>query len=89
MIVPIDRTTTSDRQRLLTCLNATIRSMSALLDPLTQLKLIDVSDRIRSVTLALCQELIDAEATAWIGAGEYDRNDDRTTHRNAGRHKWA
>lgn len=74
---------------MLTCLNATIRNMSALLDPLAQLKLIDVSDQIRSVTLALYQELIDAEATALIGAGKHERNDDRTTHRNAGRPRWA
>ena len=48
----------------------------------------DVSDRIRSVTEALYQELIDAEATALIGAGKYERTDDRTTQRN-GTRAWS
>jgi hypothetical protein len=37
---------------------------SALLELLAQLKLTDVTDRIRSATETLYQELIDAEATA-------------------------
>jgi hypothetical protein len=45
---------------------------SALLDLLAQLKLTDVPDRIRSATEALYQELIDAEATAFIGAAPFD-----------------
>src|SRR5450830_1383563 len=48
---------------------------SALLDLLAQLKLTDVTDRIRSATETLYQELIDAEATAFIGAAPFDRND--------------
>jgi len=58
---------------------------SALLDLLAQLKLTDVSDRVRSVTEALYQELIDAEAVGVIGAGKYERSDDRTTQRNGTR----
>ncbi len=58
---------------------------SALLDLLAQLKLTDVPDRIRSITEALYQELIDAEAAAVIGAGKYERTDDRTTQRNGTR----
>jgi transposase-like protein len=48
---------------------------SALLDLLAQLKLTDVTDRIRSATETLYQELIDAEATAFIGAAPFDRSD--------------
>ena len=58
---------------------------SALLDLLAQLKLTDVTDRIRSVTETLYQELIDAEAASVIGAGKYERCDDRTTQRNSTR----
>ena len=58
---------------------------SALLDLLAQLKLTDVSDRVRSVTESLYQELIDAEATALIGAGKYERTEMRTTQRNGTR----
>ena len=58
---------------------------SALLDLLAQLKLTDVTDRIRSVTETLYQELIDAEAASVIGAGKYERSDDRTTQRNGTR----
>jgi len=52
---------------------------SALLNLLAQLKLTDVTDRIRSVTETLYQELINAEAENMIGAGKYERTDDRTT----------
>jgi putative transposase len=58
---------------------------SALLDLLAQLKLTDVSDRIRSATELLYQELIDAEAAALIGAGPFERTADRTTYRNGSR----
>jgi putative transposase len=58
---------------------------SALLDLLAQLKLTDVSDRIRSATEMLYQELIDAEATAFIGAGPFERNVDRSALRNGTR----
>ena len=44
---------------------------SALLDLLGELKLTDVTDRIRVATETLYQELIDAEATAFIGAGTF------------------
>ena len=58
---------------------------SALLDLLGQLKLTDVTDRVRSATEKLYQELIDAEATAFIGAGPFERTDERATHRNGTR----
>jgi len=58
---------------------------SALLELLAQLKLTDVSDRIRSATEQLYQQLIDAEAAAFIGAAPFERTDTRTTHRNGTR----
>ena len=58
---------------------------SALLDLLGDLKLTDVTDRIRVATETLYQELIDAEATAFIGAAPFERTGDRTTHRNGSR----
>jgi hypothetical protein len=54
---------------------------SALLNLLGELKLTDVTDRIRVATETLYQELIDAEATAFIGAAPFERSGDRTTHR--------
>jgi transposase-like protein len=58
---------------------------SALLDLLTALKDTDVSDRIRVATEHLYQELIDAEVTAVIGAGPWQRTTERTTQRNGSR----
>ena len=58
---------------------------SALLALLSELKLTNVTDRIRMVTEMLYQELIDAEATAHIGAAPFERADDRTTRRNGTR----
>ena len=58
---------------------------SALLDLLGELKLTDVSDRIRVATETLYQELIDAEATAFIGAAPFERCADRSALRNGSR----
>jgi putative transposase len=58
---------------------------SALLNLLGELKLTDVTDRIRIATETLYQELIDAEATAFIGAAPFERSDTRTTLRNGTR----
>ncbi|PVU81136.1 IS256 family transposase [Cellulomonas sp. WB94] len=58
---------------------------SALLDLLAALKDTDVSDRIRTATEHLYQELIDAEATAVIGAGPWQRTQARTALRNGSR----
>jgi len=55
---------------------------SALLDLLAELKLTDVPDRIRVATETLYQQLIDAEAAAFIGAAPFGRSAERTTHRN-------
>lgn len=58
---------------------------SALLDLLAALKDTEVSDRIRVATEHLYQELIDAEATAVIGAGPWQRSAERTAQRNGTR----
>ena len=58
---------------------------SALLELLAQLKLTDVTDRIRSATETLYQELIDAQATAVIGACLVEHASRHTTHRNEAR----
>ncbi|WP_206445684.1 IS256 family transposase [Agrococcus sp. KRD186] len=58
---------------------------SALLELLGELKLTDVTDRIRSATETLYQELIDAEAAAFIGAAPFERNPDRVAQRNGTR----
>jgi len=58
---------------------------SALLDLLAALKDTDVTDRIRVATEHLYQELIDAEATAVIGAGPWQRTTERTALRNGSR----
>jgi len=57
---------------------------SALLELLGELKLTDVSDRIRTATETLYQELIDAEAAAFIGAAPYERTEARTLSTTAG-----
>jgi len=58
---------------------------SALLDLLAELKLTHVPDRIRVATETLYQALINAEATALIGAAPFERSEDRTTQRNGTR----
>ena len=57
----------------------------ALRELLAQLKLTDVTDRSRVATETLYQELIDAEATAFIGASPFERTGERTTRRNGTR----
>jgi transposase-like protein len=58
---------------------------SALLNLLGDLKLTDVTVRIRVATETLYQELIDAQASAFIGAAPFERSGDRTTYRNGTR----
>jgi len=60
---------------------------SALLELLGELKLTDVTDRIRVATETLYQELIDAEAAAFIGAAPFERTPERVTQRNGTRSK--
>ncbi len=60
-------------------------TQSALIELLKELELTDTTDRIRALTQRAFQELIDAEATAVIGAAPYQRSAERTTQRNASR----
>jgi hypothetical protein len=60
---------------------------SALLELLGELKLTDVNDRVRVATETLYQELIDAEAAAFIRAAPFERSPDRVTQRNGTRPK--
>ena len=55
---------------------------SALLGLLEELKLTDVSERIRIATEKVYQELIDAEASAFIGAAPFERSATRVAQRN-------
>ena len=52
---------------------------SANFELLGELKLTDVADRSRVVTETLYQELIDAEAAAFIGTAQFERTPARTT----------
>lgn len=45
---------------------------------LKELQLTETTDQIRAATQRLYQELIDAEATAFIGAAPWQRSDERT-----------
>lgn len=58
---------------------------SALLELLEVIKAADVSDRIRTATETMYQALIDAELTAVIGAGPWERADGRVAQRNGSR----
>lgn len=58
---------------------------SALLELLGELKMTDVNNRIRVATETLYQELIDAEAAAFIGAAPFERTPERVTQRNGSR----
>lgn len=61
-------------------------SQSALLEVLDALKVSDSTDVIREALQVMLQQLIDAEATAFIGAEPHERTD-RTTQRNGTRPK--
>lgn len=58
---------------------------SALLDVLDALKASDADDVIRTALQVILQALIEAEATAHIGAAPHERADARTTQRNGHR----
>ena len=60
-------------------------NQSALIDLLKELELTETTERIRVLTQRAFQELINAEATAVIGAAPYERASDRTTQRNGTR----
>ena len=60
---------------------------SALLELLEMLKTADAGELMRTLLGSMLQELIDAEATAHIGAGLHERTEARTTQRNGTRDK--
>lgn len=60
---------------------------SALLDLLEALKAADGGDLMQRMLAMMLQELIDAEATAVIGAGVHERSSARVTQRNGTRDK--
>ena len=62
-------------------------SQSALLEVLDALKASDSTDVIRHALQVMLQQLIDAEATAFIGAEPHQRTDARTNLRNGTRIK--
>ena len=58
---------------------------AALLEVLDTLKEAEVGDRIKVAAQTIYQALIDAELTAAIGAGPWERTDARTAQRNGSR----
>nr|WP_054953610.1 IS256 family transposase [Flaviflexus massiliensis] len=60
-------------------------NQSALIELLKELELTETTERIRLLTERAFQELINAEATAVIGAGRYERSNDWATQRNGTR----
>jgi len=62
-------------------------SQSALLEVLDALKASDSTEVIRHALQVMLQQLIDAEATALIGAEPHERSDARITQRNGTRSK--
>jgi putative transposase len=60
-------------------------SQSALLDLLDALNASDSVDMVRTAVQVMLQGLIEAEATAVIGAGPHERTDARLTQRNGHR----
>ena len=62
-------------------------SQSALLEVLDALKASESTDVIRHAVQVMLQQLIDAEATAFIGAEPHQRTEERITQRNGTRSK--
>ena len=55
---------------------------SALIELVETLSSADDGELMRKMLTAMLQALIDAEATAHVGAGPHERTDSRTTQRN-------
>jgi putative transposase len=62
-------------------------SQSALLELVEVLKTSDASELMRRMLATMLQELVDAEASAFIGALPHERSEARTTQRNGTREK--
>ena len=55
---------------------------AALLEVLEAMKSAGVNERVKTAAQTMYQALIEAEATAVIGAGPWEHSPDRTAHRN-------
>ena len=55
---------------------------AALLEVLEAMKSAGVNERVKTAAQTMYQALIEAEATAVIGAGRWEHSPDRTAHRN-------
>ena len=55
---------------------------SALLELLEIMRSADAGELMRRLLNTMLQELVDAEATAHIGAAPHERTEERTTQRN-------
>jgi putative transposase len=55
---------------------------AALLEVLEAMKSAGVNERVKTAAQTMYQALIEAEATAVIGAGPWERTEDRSAHRN-------
>ncbi|MGA7688872.1 MAG: IS256 family transposase [Jiangellales bacterium] len=60
-------------------------SQSALNELLDAIRSGEGDDTLREAMRVVLQELIELEASQTIGAGRYERSEERTTHRNGGR----
>ena len=60
---------------------------SALIELLEVMRSADGGDLMRRLLATMLQLLVDAEATAFIGAEPHERSEARTTHRNGTRDK--
>ena len=60
-------------------------SQSALSELLDAIRSGGGEEVLRDAMALVLQELIELEAAEAIGAGRYERNEDRTTHRNGSR----
>jgi putative transposase len=60
-------------------------SQSALSELLDAIRAGGGEDTLRDAMTLVLQELIELEASEVIGAGRYERTDERTTHRNGSR----
>jgi len=58
---------------------------AALLEVLEAMRAAGVEDRVRTAAETIYQALIDAELTNVIGAGRWERTDQRTVQRNGSR----
>ena len=58
---------------------------AALLEVLEAMQVAGVEDRVQTAAQTIYQALIDAELTAVIGAGPWERTEQRTTQRNGSR----